>query len=73
MIFGDQDKFVLYVNNYIDEDEFNQLYDPDWIEKRIRNADIVAYKLEPTSTRATNDNLEVAKEKRQKKEEIIER
>ena len=25
----DQDKFVFYVNNYIDWDHFNQLYNPD--------------------------------------------
>ena len=25
----DQDKFVFYINNYIDWDQFNQLYDPD--------------------------------------------
>ena len=25
----DQDKFVFYVNNYIDWDQFNQLYDSD--------------------------------------------
>ena len=25
----DQDKFVFYVNNYIDWDQFNQLYDLD--------------------------------------------
>ncbi len=50
----DQDKGVFYVNNYIDWDQFNQLYDPDWMEKGIRNADEVARKLGPTSTRATN-------------------
>ncbi len=25
----DQDKVVFYINNYIDWDQFNQLYDPD--------------------------------------------
>ena len=25
----DQNKFVFYINNYIDWDQFNQLYDPD--------------------------------------------
>ncbi len=69
----DQDKVVFYVNNYIDWDQFNQLYDPDWIEKDIRNADVVARKLGPVSTRATNQRLEVAKEKRQKREKMVER
>ncbi len=50
----DQDKVVFYVNNYIDWDQFNQLYDPDWMEKDIKNADAVARKLEPALTRATN-------------------
>ena len=29
MVPRDQDKFVFYVNNYIDWDQFNQLYDSD--------------------------------------------
>ena len=55
MVPRDQDKFVFYVNNYIDWDQFNQLYDPDWMEKGIRNADVVARKLGPASSKATND------------------
>ena len=69
----DQDKFVFYVNNYIDWDQFNQLYDLDWMEKGIRNADAVACKLGPASTRATNDRLEAAREERRKREEMMER
>lgn len=30
----DQDMFIFYINNYIDEDQFNQLYDPDLIKKK---------------------------------------
>ena len=45
MVPRDHDKFVFYVNNYIDWDQFKQLYNPDWIEKGIRNADTVARKL----------------------------
>ena len=59
------------VNNYINWDQFNQLYDPDWIEKGIRNADAVVCKLRPASTRATNQRLEVAREERRKREEIM--
>ena len=73
VIPGDQDKFVFYVNNYIDWYQFNQLYDPDWIEKSIKNADAVARKLGPASTRATNDRLEAARKERRKREEIMER
>ena len=29
MVFGDQDKFIFYVNNYIDWDQFSQWYDPE--------------------------------------------
>ncbi len=69
----DQDEVVFYVNNYIDWDQFNQLYDPDWMEKDIKNADTVVRKLGPASTRATNQRLEVAREERQKREEMVER
>ena len=69
----DQDKFVFYINNYIDWDQFNQLYDPDWMEKDIKNVNAVACKLGLASPKVTNDRLEVFREKRQKKEEMMER
>ena len=43
------------------------------MKKGIKNADAVACKLEPASTRATNDRLEAAREERQKREEMMER
>ena len=43
------------------------------MEKGIRNADAVARKLGPASTRATNDRLEAAREERRKREEMMER
>ena len=42
-------------------------------KKGIKNADTVACKLGPASTRATDDKLDAAKEKKRKKEEMIER
>ena len=57
----DQDKFVFYINNYIDWDQFNQLYDPDWIENGINNADAITRKLGLASTRAISNWLEVAR------------
>ena len=69
----DQNKFMFYVNNYIDWDWFNHLYDSNWMKKGIRNADVVARKLRLASTKATNDRLEAAREKRWKKEEMMER
>ena len=68
-----QDRMVFYVNNYIHWDQFNQLYDAYWFNKGIRNADAVARKLGPTSIKATNLRLEVAKEEVQKKQEVVER
>ncbi len=43
------------------------------MEKGIRNANAVVRKLEPASTSAINQRLEVAKEERRKKEEMVER
>ena len=42
------------------------------MEIKIKNTDIVARKLGPALTRATNDRLKVAREERQKKKEMIE-
>ena len=64
---------MFYVNNYIDWDQFNQLYNPDWIEKSIRNVDVFACKLGPALIRATNQKLEVTREERQKREEMVEK
>ena len=64
MVPRNQDKFVFYINNYIDWDQFNQLYNSDWMEKSIRNANIIARKLRPTSTRVINESLEVARKER---------
>lgn len=41
------------------------------MEKDIQNADATAYKLRLASIRAGNHRLEIAKEKRQKKKEIM--
>ena len=73
LVSRDQNKFVFYVNNYINWDWFNKLYDSDWIKKDIRNIDAVARKLRLASTTAINNTLEAAKEERQKREEIMER
>ena len=69
----DQDKFVFYVNNDIDWDQFNQLYDFDWMKKGIKSAYTIVCKLWPALTRANNYRLEVVKKERWKKEEIIEK
>ena len=43
------------------------------MEKSIKNADAVARKLEPASTKVINERLEVARKQRQKKKEIVEK
>ncbi len=43
------------------------------MEKDIKNTDAVACKLRPALTRATNQNLEVAREEKRKKKEIVEK
>ena len=43
------------------------------MEKSVRNTDKVAHKLKPAQIRATNQRLEVAREKRRKREEIVKR
>ncbi len=43
------------------------------MEKGIKNADAVVRKFGPALTSATNQRLEVARKKRWKKEEIVER
>ncbi len=73
VVLSNQDKVVFYVNNYIDWDQFNQLYNPDWMEKDVKNVDAVVRKLRPALTRAINQKLEVAREERRKREEIGER
>ena len=53
---------MFYINNYIDWDQFKQLYDLDWMAKGIKNADTIACKLEPGLTKATDCRLEVVRE-----------
>ena len=43
------------------------------MKKYIRNANIVAHKFGSTSIRVTNDKLEVAREERRKREEMMEK
>ena len=69
----DQDRVVFYVINYIDWDQFNKLYDTDWFNKGIWNADTMARKLRPALIKATNLRLEVAKEEVRRKQEVVKR
>ncbi len=71
LIPRDQDNFIFYLNNYINCNLLNQLYDLNLIKKLIKNADAVACKLRLTSIRATNQNLKVTKKESRKKEEMM--
>lgn len=64
IISKSQDKYMFYINNYFDWDLVKKLYDYDWIEKDIKNVDIVFYKLELVLIKITNHKLEVANKKR---------
>lgn len=52
---------MFYVNNYINWDKFNQIYDLDQIKKFIENIDAVAYKLRLALIKATNHKLEITR------------
>lgn len=74
IVSKNQDKFIFYDNNYINWDQFNSLYDLNYcIEKGIKNENAVIHKLGPVFIRANNQRLEVAKEKVQKREEMVEK
>lgn len=73
MVSKDKDKFIFYINHYIDSDQFKQLYNPDWMEKDINNINTVARMFRLASIRTTNYKFEVVREKKRKKEEIEEK
>lgn len=58
---------MFYANKYLNWNQFNQLYNLNWVEKTIKIIDIFAYKLKLTLIGAINDRLKVVKEKMQKK------
>ena len=69
----DQDRMIFFVDNYIDENQFNQLFDADWFNKSIRNADAMTHKLGLALIKVINLRLDVTKKKVQKKQEEVER
>ncbi len=50
----DQKKIMFYVNNYINWDQFNQLYTSNWLKKDVQNIDAVTQKFILASTKVTN-------------------
>ncbi len=49
---------TFYLNNYIDQDQFNQLYDPEWQTKGTRSANAIVQKLMPASRKAMGQRQE---------------
>lgn len=62
-----QKRIIFYVNNYIDQNQFNQLFNSSQLKKDIQNVDTIAHKIEPALKKATNLKLEEAR----KKQEVI--
>lgn len=54
IIFKNQNKVICYINNYIDQDQFNELYNLNQVEKNIRNVDAISRKLKLALIKATN-------------------
>lgn len=73
MVPKDQDKWVFYINNYINQAQFNKLYDPELMKKGVQDADAITYKLRLALTKATNQKLEISGEEIQKKDEIVQK
>ncbi len=67
VVSRDQERIVFYVNNYIDWDQSNQLYAPDWLKKGIQNANAVAQELIPAPTKATD----LRRDEARKKQEVV--
>ena len=46
---NDINRKTVYLNNYINWDQLNQLYNPEWQNKKTRFANIIVYRLIPAS------------------------
>lgn len=73
MIPKNQDKIIFYINNYINYNQLNLLYDLNQLKNYIRNINIVVYKFGPTLIKVINQKLQIVKKKNRKKEEILEK
>lgn len=64
LVLRNQDKFMFYINKYINWNQLNKFYYLDQMRKGIRNADAITHKLGLAITRATNQRIESAREER---------
>ena len=58
---------TFYLNNYIDWDLFNQLYDSEWQSKRIQSANAIVQKLMLASRKAMEQRQEARTRAAQRK------
>lgn len=73
MVPKDQNNVVPYIYNYINQDQFDELYNLNWIEKNLQNIDIILSKIRLALIRAINYRIDNARKKKQKREQIIKR
>lgn len=73
MVSRNEDKFVFQVNNYINQNQLNELNDSNQIKNAIKYTDIIAYKLRPVLIRVINHKLEFIKEMRYTSNKMMER
>lgn len=59
-----QNKFIFDLNNYINQNQFNQLFDLDQINKGIKYAYAIICKLKLVSIKVTNYRLEIIREEK---------
>ena len=52
---------TFYLNNYIDQDQFNQLYNSKWQTKRTQSANAIVQKLMPVLKKAMKQRQKVGK------------
>lgn len=67
----DNYKVIFHINNNIDWNQFHQSYDLNQLKNCIQNTDIIAHEIRAALTKAMSLKLEVAKEKMQKKKQIV--
>ena len=58
---------TFYLNNYIDWDQFNQLYDPEWQSKGTQSANAIVRKLMPASKKVMKQRQEAGAKAVQRK------
>ena len=69
VVLRDIESITFYLNNYIDWDQFNQLYDPEWQSKGTQSANPIVQKLMLASRKAMEQKQEAGARAAQRKKE----